>query len=61
MMEELKGQWLIVHGVFTPGGDPCWYCSNCGKDEHLFGIECPENQHNICKNCRSHNEYNYKS
>ena len=61
MMEELKGQWLIVHGVFTPGGDPCWYCSNCGKDQHLFGIECPKNQHSICKNCGSHNEYNYKS
>ena len=60
-MEEIKGQWLIVHGVFTPGGDPCWRCSNCLGDEHVYGIETAYNKHEVCKHCKSHNEYNYDS
>jgi len=60
-MEEIKGQWLKIHGVFTPGGDPAWFCSICKGDEHLYGIECLENKHEVCKNCGSHNEYNYNS
>ena len=60
-MEEIKGQWVKIHGGFTPGGDPCWRCSNCGKDEHLFGIEFRRNYHEVCSNCGSHNWYNDKS
>lgn len=60
-MKEIKGEWRIIHGVLTPGGDPCWVCSNCGKDEHVCGIETPYTQHFICKNCGSHNDYNHRS
>ena len=34
-----KGKWLKVSGYFTPGGDPVWKCSECGKGIHVYGIE----------------------
>lgn len=33
------GKWVKVHGYITPGGDPVWACSECGKGVHVYGIE----------------------
>lgn len=34
------GRWVKVEGLyFTPGGDPVWQCSECGKGRHVYGIE----------------------
>ena len=33
------GHWVKVHGYATPGGDPVWACSECGKGIHVYGIE----------------------
>lgn len=33
------GKWVRVHGYVTPGGDPVWACSECGKGTHVYGIE----------------------
>ena len=61
-MEDKKyGYWLILHGVMTPGGDPVFYCSFCGKDEHVCGIETMYNKHDVCRNCGSYNLYDYNS
>ena len=35
----VHGRWVRVHGYCTPGGDPVWACSECGKGEHVYGIE----------------------
>lgn len=37
--EQKKGRWIEVGGYFTPGGDPVWKCSECGKGTHVYGIE----------------------
>lgn len=37
--ERKKGIWVKVSGYFTPGGDPVWKCSECGKGIHVYGIE----------------------
>ena len=37
--ERKKGHWVKVYGYFTPGGDPVWKCSECGKGIHVYGIE----------------------
>lgn len=34
-----RGRWVEVHGFVTPGGDPVWTCSECGKGLHVYGIE----------------------
>jgi len=36
---EPHGQWVKVYGYATPGGDPVWRCSECGKGIHTYGIE----------------------
>lgn len=33
------GHWVKVGGYATPGGDPVWRCSECGKGIHVYGIE----------------------
>ena len=35
----VNGKWVRVHGYATPGGDPVWRCSACGKGMHTYGIE----------------------
>ena len=52
------GTWVIVHGYVTPGGDPVWRCSECGKGQHVYGIEVAsygadiaEHQWVACPNC----------
>ena len=62
-VEEVRGttaigEWVKVHGFVTPGGDPVWQCSNCGKGIHVFGVEhhsygadIADNQWVACPNC----------
>lgn len=52
------GRWMKVHGYCTPGGDPVWRCSVCGKGMHVYGIEhrtygadVAEGQWVACPNC----------
>lgn len=34
------GRWIKARGSWcTPGGDPVWECSECGKGMHVYGIE----------------------
>ena len=57
--ERKKGKWVKVSGYFTPGGDPVWKCSECGKGIHVYGIEAPSynsdytdgHQWVACPNC----------
>lgn len=44
MGSDLKGVWVQVNDpcLFTPGGDPVYRCSLCGKGDHLNGIEFPQ-------------------
>ena len=58
-IEERKtGKWIRVHGFATPGGDPVWCCSECGKGVHVYGIEhgtygadISDGQWKACPNC----------
>ena len=35
-----RGKWVKANGSwFTPGGDPVWECSECGKGRHVYGVE----------------------
>lgn len=52
------GEWVKVSGFATPGGDPVWKCSNCGKGMHVYGVEhgsygadIADNQWVACPNC----------
>lgn len=38
----VQGEWEVVHGVLTPGGDPLLRCPRCRsrESEHLCGVEC---------------------
>ena len=56
--ERKKGEWVKVSGYFTPGGDPVWKCSECGKGMHVYGIEAnsynrdyADGQWVSCPNC----------
>lgn len=56
--ERKTGKWLKVGGYVTPGGDPVWCCSECGKGVHVYGIEHGTYGSNIsdgqwvaCPNC----------
>lgn len=54
-----KGKWVKMGGYFTPGGDPVWKCSECGKGIHVYGIETSSYNSDIadghqwvaCPNC----------
>lgn len=56
--ERKSGYWKKVHGYATPGGDPVWACSECGKGIHVYGIEhssygkdVADGQWVACPNC----------
>ena len=67
--EQKKGRWIKIGGFFTPGGDPVWKCSECGKGIHVYGIEANTYNSDItdghqwvaCPNCgaKMENEYEY--
>ena len=38
--EHKRGKWVKARGSWcTPGGDPVWECSECGKGVHVYGVE----------------------
>ena len=39
LKEYANAKWVRVYGFATPGGDPVWACSNCGKGLHVYGVE----------------------
>lgn len=52
------GKWIKVPGYASPGGDPVWACSKCGKGLHVWGIEAQsygkdvaDHQWVSCPNC----------
>lgn len=54
----VHGRWVKVPGFATPGGDPVWRCSECGKGQHVYGIEhgsygvdVSDGQWVTCPNC----------
>lgn len=54
----VHARWVKVHGYCTPGGDPVWRCSECGKGIHVYGIEhgtygadIADGQWVACPNC----------
>ena len=56
--QQKKGKWIRVGGYVTPGGDPVWRCSECGKGQHVWGIEhnsygadIADHQWVACPNC----------
>ena len=57
--ERKTGRWVEAHGMWcTPGGDPVWECSECGKGRHVYGIEhgsygsdIADHQWVACPNC----------
>lgn len=51
-VEPVRGEWEVVHGVMTPGGDPLLRCPVCRSEEsyHMGGIEMPQHW-NFCPNC----------
>lgn len=53
----VHGTWEVVHGVFTPGGDPLLRCPVCKarESEHLCGVECRTVWH-YCPVCGAHLE-----
>ena len=53
-----EGRWKKVSGYATPGGDPVWQCSECGKGLHVYGVEAStygsdvaDHQWVACPNC----------
>ena len=64
---ELKrGKWVEAKGSWcTPGGDPVWECSECGKGRHVYGVEhgsyggdVADGQWVSCPNCGAEMENN---
>ena len=56
--ESMQGEWIKIGGFVTPGGDPVWKCSICGKGMHVFGVEhnsygadISDSQWIACPNC----------
>lgn len=56
--EPRRGKWVMIPGYVTPGGDPVWGCSECGKGIHVYGIEhttygadVSDGQWLTCPNC----------
>ena len=55
----VRGKWIKARGSWcTPGGDPVWECSECGKGRHVYGIEhgsygadVADGQWVACPNC----------
>ncbi len=48
---ETTDYWMRLHGVMTPGGDPCWICPLCKGGEHVYGIENMRGHKDKCPIC----------
>ena len=46
----IYAHWEKVYGYVTPGGDPVWVCSNCGKGMHVWGVEASTYNRDISDN-----------
>ena len=46
----MKAKWIHITGVVTPGGDPYYECSNCGRGR-CWGVEHPKPLEERCPNC----------
>lgn len=55
-IDKTHGRWIKISGLVTAGGDPVYRCSNCGLDEHVYGIEHSD-KHVVCRNCGIINIY----
>lgn len=71
MTEEMwdaqkQGHWIKAEGPFvTPGGDPVWECSECGKGRHVYGVEnssygITDGQWVSCPNCGARMDGTYE-
>lgn len=56
--KAVQGEWVRKSGYVTPGGDPVWVCSKCGKGMHVYGVEhdsygkdVSDGQWVACPNC----------
>lgn len=49
-------KWKNDPTVFTPGGDPYYYCPVCGEGGHVNGIESPYPK-DKCPDCGTPLEY----
>ena len=47
---KTEATWILIRGVFTPGGDPYYECSNCGYGR-CYGIEHGGLPADECPNC----------
>jgi len=64
--ERKHGKWVYAKGSWcTPGGDPVWECSECGKGRHVYGVEhgsygrdVADGQWVSCPNCGAEMENN---
>ena len=55
-IDENHGRWVKMYGKMTAEGDPVYKCSNCGCDEHAYGMEHTD-KHTTCRNCGIRNIY----
>ena len=46
----MKAKWIHITGVFTPGGDQYYECSNCWCVRR-WGVEHPKPLEERCPNC----------
>ena len=55
-MIGMIGRWKRIPAGMTPGGCPVYVCGNCGKSEHLHGVEFPKRKV-VCDGCGRVNIY----
>ena len=49
-------RWKQMPSGMTPGGTPVYVCGNCGKSDHLHGVEYPKRKV-FCEECGCINMY----
>lgn len=47
---EFAANWIHIHGVVTPGGDPYYECSFCHYGR-CYGVEHPKPLPDVCPRC----------
>ena len=56
MIVSKIGRWKQIPAGITPGGTPMYACAQCGKSEHLHGVEYRRKKL-MCYECGSVNVY----